>query len=100
VLTYDYRIRVSSFKDTDAQVQVWDRLPKAEAEMVDVELVHATPDLSTDPAYLRDERPKNLLRWDLSLKPGTAGEKAAVISYEFKLQYDRNVAIGNFSATK
>lgn len=100
VLTYDYRIRVSSFKDADAQVQVWDRLPKAEAEMVDVELIHATPDLSTDPAYLRDERPKNLLRWDLTLKPGTSGEKAAVISYDFKLQYDRNVAIGNFSATK
>lgn len=100
VLTYDYRIRVSTFKDADAQVQIWDRLPKAEAEMVDVELVHATPDLSTDPAYLRNDRPKNLLRWDLTLKPGTAGEKAAVISYEFKLQYDRNVAIGNFSATK
>lgn len=100
VLTYDYRIRISSFKDAGAQVQIWDRLPKAEAEMVDVELVHATPDLSTDPEYLRNDRPKNLLRWDLTLKPGTAGEKAAVISYEFKLQYDRNVAIGNFSATK
>jgi uncharacterized protein (TIGR02231 family) len=100
VLTYDYRIRVSSFKDADAQVQIWDRLPKAEAEMVDVELVHATPDLSTDPEYLRNDRPKNLLRWDLTLKPGTSGEKAAVVSYEFKLQYDRNVAIGNFSATK
>lgn len=100
VLTYDYRIRISSFKDAAAQVQVWDRLPKAEAEMVDVELVHATPDLSTDPAYLRDERPKNLLRWDVALKPGTTGEKAAVINYEFKLQYDRNVAIGNFSASK
>jgi uncharacterized protein (TIGR02231 family) len=100
VLTYDYRIRISSFKDAGAQVQIWDRLPKAEAEMVDVELVHATPDLSADPEYLRNDRPKNLLRWDLTLKPGTAGEKAAVISYEFKLQYDRNVAIGNFSATK
>lgn len=100
VLTYEYRVRVSSFKDADAQVQVWDRLPKAEAEMVDVELVHATPELSTDAGYLRDERPKNLLRWDLSIKPGATGEKAAVISYEFKLQYDRNVSIGNFSATK
>jgi uncharacterized protein (TIGR02231 family) len=100
VLTYDYRIRVSSFKDADASIQVWDRLPKADNETVDVELLHASPDLSTDPAYLRNDRPKNLLRWDLSLKPGTNGEKAAEIAYDFKLQYDRNVAIGNFKATK
>jgi uncharacterized protein (TIGR02231 family) len=100
VQTYDYRIRVSSFKETPAIVQVWDRLPKAENETVDVQLVHATPELSTDPAYLRNDRPKNLLRWNLSLAAGMNGEKAAVIDYEFKLQYDRNVAIGNFKALK
>ena len=100
VQSYDYRIRVSSFKSAEIEVQIWDRLPRAEAETVDVELVQATPDLSKDPAYLRSDRPKGLLRWDLSLKPGTAGEKAAVIDYAFKLQYDRNVAIGNFKATK
>jgi uncharacterized protein (TIGR02231 family) len=100
VLTYDYRVRVSSFKDADANVQIWDRLPKADNETVDVELLHALPDLSTDPAYLRNDRPKNLLRWDLTLKPGTNGEKAAVIAYDFKLQYDRNIAIGNFKASK
>ena len=100
VQTYDYRIRVSSFKADDVRLQVWDRLPRAEAESVDVQLVKASPELSTDPTYLRDERPKNLLRWDLTVKPGSTGEKAALITYEFKMQFDRNVAIGAFKTNK
>ncbi len=100
VQTYDYRIRVSSLKGDEVQLQVWDRLPRAEPESVDVELIKALPALSVDPTYLRDERPKNLLRWDLVVKPGTTGERAATIAYEFKMQYDRNVAIENFKVKK
>lgn len=100
VQIYDYRIRVSSFKADEVQLQVWDRLPRAETETVDVELIKALPELSVDPTYLRNDRPKNLLRWDLRVKPGTTGEKATTITYEFKMQYDRNVAIENFKVTK
>ena len=99
VHTYEYRIRVSSFKAGPATVQVWDRLPKAEAEAVGVSLVTATPELSTEAGYVRAERPKNLLRWDVQVEPGMNGEKAATVGYEFKLKYDRNVAISNFKAS-
>ncbi len=100
VQIYDYRIRVSSFKAADVQLQIWDRLPCADAETVDVELIKAAPELSADPTYLRNDRPKNLLRWDVLVKPGATGEKATTITYEFKMQYDRNVAIENFKVTK
>jgi hypothetical protein len=99
VHTYEYRIRVSSFKPGPANVQVWDRLPKADAEAVGVSLVKAAPELSTEAGYVRAERPQNLLRWDVLVEPGENGEKAATVGYEFKLEYDRNVAIGNFKAT-
>ncbi len=81
-------------------MQVWDRLPKAEAETVGVSLVKATPELSTQAGYVRAERPQNLLRWDVQVEPGMNGEKAAAVGYEFKLEYDRNVAIANFKATR
>jgi len=100
VQAYAYRIRISSYKSSDVKLQVWDRLPRAEAEAVAVELVKATPNLSDDPDYLRDQRPQNLLRWDLTVKAGSTGSNAAMINYEFKLQYDRNVAIGNFVPAK
>jgi hypothetical protein len=100
VHAYDYRIRVSSFKPNPVRVQVWDRLPHGETEAVGVSLVKAQPTLSDDPTYLRTDRPKNLLRWDLTVEPGQNGERAAAVSYQFRLEYARNVAISNFKATK
>lgn len=100
VQTYDYRIRISSFKSTDVTLQLWDRLPHPETESVAVELVKTSPELSTDADYLRNDRPKNLLRWDSSVRANTSGANAATISYEFKLQYAKDVSIGNFKSNR
>jgi hypothetical protein len=93
---YEYRITVASYKSEEVKVQVWDRLPRAEAEAVAVSLVDPSPKLSDEPGYLRQFRPDNLLRWDLTVAPGQTGEKAVSIAYQFKLEYARDVAIANF----
>jgi hypothetical protein len=98
VHNYDYRITVASYKSEAVKVQVWDRLPRAEAEAVAVSLLETTPKLSQDSGYQRSQRPDNLLRWDLSVEPGQTGEKAATLAYQFKLEYARDVAIANFKA--
>ncbi|MBX9626041.1 MAG: DUF4139 domain-containing protein, partial [Gemmataceae bacterium] len=99
VLTFRYRISVSSYKKDPVPVQVWDRLPHAVAAMtIAVNLVSPKPELSTDPLYLRDERPKGLLRWDVTAKPDQNGEKALAIEYEYKIEYDKNVTIGGLLA--
>jgi hypothetical protein len=100
VHSYEYRITISSYKTTPARVQVWDRLPRAEADAVAVSLVEPTPKLSDEPSYLRRDRPLNLLRWDLTVAPETSGEKAAAIAYQFKLEYARDVAIADFKSKK
>jgi uncharacterized protein (TIGR02231 family) len=100
VQTYDYRIRVNNFKETDVTLQVWDRLPHPETEAVAVELVKSTPELSADAEYLHGDRLNNLLRWDLTVKGNTSGVNASTIVYEFKLQYARDVSIGNFKANR
>jgi hypothetical protein len=93
VLKYEYRILVSSYKKEPVRVQVWDRLPHAEAEAAGVTLVKASPELSKDALYQREGRPSNLLRWDLDVGPNTSGERAVAIGYEFRLELDRNMAI-------
>jgi uncharacterized protein (TIGR02231 family) len=98
VQVYDYRIRVSSYKAGPVRLQVWDRMPVAEGNAVGVSLISSNPSLSTDATYLRTDRPKNLLRWDLVVEPGAHGEKAAAIEYSFKLEYDRSTAISSFEA--
>jgi hypothetical protein len=37
----------------------------------------------------------HLLRWDLVAQPGTTGEKAQIITYQFKLAYDCQVVISD-----
>jgi hypothetical protein len=96
VLKYEYRILVSSYKPERVQLQVWDRLPQAENETMGVSLVKAAPEVSKDPLYLREERPHNLLRWDLEVDPVMNGEKALAVQYEFKLELDKQMTIGSF----
>jgi uncharacterized protein (TIGR02231 family) len=98
VLKYDYRILVSSYKAEPVRVQVWDRLPHAEAQTIAVTLVSQKPEISNDPIYNREERPKNLLRWDLTVEPNMTGEKAVAINYEFKVELDRQMHVGTFTA--
>src|SRR5260370_861039 len=67
LLHFNYRILLSNFKSEPVKVQVWDRLPHAaENEQVGVQMVKATPELCTDALYVREQRPTNLLRWDVT----------------------------------
>ena len=97
VLKYEYRILVSSYKAEPAKLQVWDRLPHAENEVVAVNLVKATPETSTESVYVREHKPHNLLRWDVKVDPAMSGDKALAINYEFKLELDKQMTLGSFT---
>jgi len=92
-LRYDYRILVNNFKTEKVKLQVWDRLPMAENEAVGVSLLKSTPELSTDAIYAREQKPMNLLRWDVDLDANKHGEQAQAITYQFRLELDRKMTI-------
>jgi hypothetical protein len=72
-------------------------MPHAEAQQtIAMTLTKGDTELSKDPLYQRDERTKNLLRWDVKVDSKQNGDKALVIDYEFKMELDRNVTIGSF----
>ncbi len=96
LLRYDYRILVNSYKTEQVKLQVWDRLPYAENDTVGVQLLKTAPELSKDALYQREQRPSNLLRWDVTVEPNTHGTKALQINFEFKLELDRQMTIGGF----
>lgn len=98
VLKYEYRILLSSFKQEAVKVQLWDRLPKGENEALNVTLGKVSPEISTDPVYLRQDRVNNLLRWDINLLPDSNGTKANTTTYEFKVELDKQMSIGSFQS--
>ena len=74
-------------------------MPHADSQQtIAVTLVKGDTELSKDPLYARDERTRNLLRWDVKLEPKQNGEKALAIEYEFRLELALNVNIGAFLA--
>ena len=97
VLTFKYKILLSSYKTNAVDVQVWDRMPHAEAVgTIGTSFTMGATKLSEDPLYVRDEKNKNLLRWDVKVEPKQNGEKSLTIDYEFKMELDKNVTIGSF----
>lgn len=99
VLTFKYRIMLSSYKTAPVPVQVWDRTPHAEtAQTLAINVTNPKPELSVDPLYVRDEKTRGILRWDVTIDPKQRGEKAMSIDYEFKMELDKNVNIGGFLA--
>jgi hypothetical protein len=94
VLTFDYQLLVHSYKSEPVKLQVWDRLPKGEQSTMAVSLVSQKPELSTDPLYQREERPKNLLRWDVTVAPNQHRENALSIEYTYRLELDKQMQIG------
>ena len=95
-LRYEFRILVSSYKTEPIKLQLWDRLPHAVGEVITVSLLKTAPELSTNALYLRQQRPNDLLRWDVTVEPKSSGEKALAITYEFKMELDSKLAIGSF----
>lgn len=98
ILRYRYRLAVNSFKNEKVQLQLWDRLPRAENDALGVSLVKSSIDVSRDAAYKRDQWTNGMLRWDLSVDPGMNGEKALAVTYEFTMELDKQLSVGSFAA--
>ncbi len=98
IFDYEFRIGLRNYRANPVKVQLWDRLPKPEGEAVAVNLVKTSVELSTDASYQRTGRADNLLFWDISVPPGTTGDKTMYMNYEFRLEYARDLPQPRFVA--
>ncbi len=97
-LRYTYRFRLQNFMDKAAVVRVWDRLPQIGTDQVTVTFNEGQEKLSTDALYLAQDRPRGLLRWDISVPGGAAGAQARTFTYQFQLEFDKNFDVGSLPA--
>ena len=92
---HQYRIEVNNYKGKAVALRLMDRLPWTENEELGIELTDNSHRLSTNAEYIRTQKDKGILRWDLNLKPDTNGKNATVVNYAFMLKYDNDMAIRN-----
>jgi hypothetical protein len=91
VFTYEFRLGLRNYRPEAVKVELWDRLPAAEDESAAVNLVKTSVELSAEPSYQRTARADNLLRWDVLVPKETVGEKTFYLTYEFRLEYAREL---------
>lgn len=96
LLSFEYRLSVENFGNKPAEIRLFDRLPNFEnGDDVKLTPVSGFDGLSEDPVYLRIDRPKGILRWDITADAGATGEEAAVVPYHYTLEFDRNYGLSS-----
>jgi uncharacterized protein (TIGR02231 family) len=90
-LEFKYRLILENYKPEAALVRIYDRLPYGEgATDVRVTLSPMKDPLDENQLYQLRERPKGLLRWEISVPAAAVREKARIIEYGFSVEFDRN----------
>jgi len=90
-LVLKYRLVIENYKAEAVPVRVLDRLPYSDDTAdVRVTMLDMDDQLSDDALYQRLERPKGILRWEVTAAASASGEKARMIEYGYKVEYDRN----------
>ena len=93
-LSFRYRLVLENYKNAPVKVRVFDRIPVADRDAdVRVTLGEMKDKISTDELYLRVDRPKGILRWEVDVPPGAAGARARIVEYDYKLAFDRNFSL-------
>ncbi|MFC1705879.1 mucoidy inhibitor MuiA family protein, partial [Planctomycetota bacterium] len=88
---FRYRIVLESYKDGKTPVRVVDRIPlPRNPDDVRVTLSELADPLSDDKVYLRVERPKGILRWEIEVPGHAAGDTARIVEYDYTMEFDKN----------
>lgn len=94
VVQFSYRLTIENYKNEAVKVRLKDRIPVSDNDAaIKVTLGETSDALSDDALYKRLERPKGILRWDIEVKPQAAGEDARIVTYDYKIEYDRQRAL-------
>lgn len=90
-LTFRYRIVVANFKAEAVNLRLYDRLPLADQTgEISVRPLEFQQPISTDGLYARLQKPRGILRWDLSVPEEQFGEKAFDVEYSYSVEFDRS----------
>jgi uncharacterized protein (TIGR02231 family) len=94
-LGFEYRLLVENYKEQPVAIRLFDRLPHTDRTGdVRVELSALEVALSTDELYVRRERTKGILRWDVTVPAGAIGKDAHTVEYDYKVDFDRSFKLG------
>lgn len=95
---FNYKLRLENYKDAPVTIRLLERIPATKSDQINITLGKLSHELSTDAVYLRDQKDKGLLRWDISLPAKSAGAKAVDVTYNFEMKFAKDMHVGKEAA--
>ena len=93
-LSFKYRLVMENYKTEVVPVRIFDRMPHSDRPTdVRIALGELKDPLSEDEVYVRTERPKGILRWEIDIPASATGKDARILEYGFTVDFDRNFAL-------
>lgn len=93
-IEFKNRLVIENYKQEAAAVRVFDRLPYSDRSSdVRVTLTAGDDPISEDKVYVRRERPKGILRWDIEVPAQSTADKSRMVEYSVRLEFDRNMQL-------
>ncbi len=90
-------VMVDNFKDEPVNLHIRERIPFMEdTTNLRVSTGEMSQPLSTDADYVRYEKSKGILRWDLKIPAGSA-EKSTSLRYTYSLEFDKSLTLRDIS---
>ncbi|RIK59867.1 MAG: hypothetical protein DCC64_15375 [Planctomycetota bacterium] len=93
LVTYKYRLTVANYKSAEVVVRLMERIPAAPRADIRINLAETSEELSKDRLYLRDQRPKGVLRWDVKVPKGATGADTREVTYTYTMEYDKQMDV-------
>jgi hypothetical protein len=90
---YDYRLAIENYKNKKVKLRLLERIPYTKDTGIEITQFETNVPLSQDAEYLRTQREKGILRWDLELAPNTIEERAKIITYTYTMKYSNDMRI-------
>jgi uncharacterized protein (TIGR02231 family) len=91
--SFAYEIVMDNLKQVPVRLILRDRMPNTgDVDTLRVAFGETSYPLSQDADYVRFDKPKGLLMWDLEIKPG-AGPSATTLRYSYSAEYDKSLTL-------
>ena len=91
IVTYKYDLQIENYGDKEVDVRLMDRIPTGNINEVKIALADTSHDLSENEDYLREQRGKGILRWDLAIPAGASGKEQVSVEYSVQMEHDKNL---------
>ena len=88
---YNYQIFISNGHDEAIDVRVWDRIPISQDDSIEILLDGLTQSLSVDDNYVKNDRARGLLRWDIAIDANMTGEQMYGLDWQVKVARSKDV---------